>query len=105
MSNAKFYSVYDSKANAFMEPWLARTAGLAMRQFEDSVNDGRSIVCTHPEDFTLFELGEFDQAKGALVSYATPKSLCRAQELKKTPDAQIPMPLDRKRQQPATLQQ
>lgn len=62
----KIYSIYDSKSEAYMNPWYARTKGEAIRSFEQACKDEKSQLSKYPEDFTLFELGEFDEYMGII---------------------------------------
>lgn len=73
----KVFSVYDSKAEAFCRPFFADATGSAIRSFSDEVNSENkdSAVATHPGDFTLFELGEFDVHSGNLTILEAKKSL------------------------------
>lgn len=79
----KVFSVRDSKAEAFMRPFFAPTRGMAMRSFSDAINgsDGDPLS-KHPEDYCLFELGEFDEVSGELVKLDQPLSLGLAATLK-----------------------
>lgn len=71
------FSVFDSKAEAFLRPFLAETKGLAARSFTDACNDPEHEMCKHAEDYTLFCVGEFDQVTGELVG-TQPESLLKA---------------------------
>ncbi len=62
----KIFSVYDSKAEAFLNPIFCPTRAVAIRSFTASAINPDSDFCRHPEDFSLFELGEFDPATGIL---------------------------------------
>lgn len=62
------FSVYDKKAEAYMSPFTFNVQGQALRAFADSVNDGESMFCRHPDDFDLYELGKFDQESGEFLS-------------------------------------
>lgn len=56
----RMYSVYDSKAELYMQPFFMHTKGHAHRAWEDTVNDPKTQFNQHPSDFTLFEIGTFD---------------------------------------------
>jgi len=71
----KIYSVYDSKTEAFMQPFFSLTRGQAIRSFTDAVTDSNSILSLHPSDFTLFELGEWHEVSGKIVLPSAPVSL------------------------------
>lgn len=79
----KIYTVYDSKLEAYMQPFFMQSKGQAVRAFTDSVNDQTTQFNKHPEDFTLFELGEYDDSTGKFTNLHTPNSLGVALEYKK----------------------
>lgn len=60
------FAVWDVKAEAFMRPFFAVTAGSAIRGFSDAVNAPDSEIAKHPEDYTLFEVGTFDDHSGLM---------------------------------------
>jgi hypothetical protein len=71
------YSIYDSVAQAFRNPWYMHNDGEALRVFEQIVNDKSNkdnLVAQHPEQFTLFHIGEWDD-KNATIESFTPKSI------------------------------
>jgi len=57
-------SVYDIKVGAFMNPFVARSVGDAMRAFEDAVSDPKSGVAKHPEDYVLHQVAVWDEVEG-----------------------------------------
>lgn len=63
------YTVYDSKAEVYLAPFFMRAKGEAIRAFVDMANDSKTQIGAHPEDFTLFEIGTFDDRTGVLVSH------------------------------------
>ncbi|QXP08368.1 MAG: nonstructural protein [Arizlama microvirus] len=65
----KLFCVYDSAVEAYFKPEHFLTKGEALRVFIDVVNDGKSNLFKHPEYYTLFEVGEFDDSTGKLLSY------------------------------------
>lgn len=69
------FSVFDSKAEFFMQPFFAVTQAVAIREFSTICRDGTHLFGLHPEDFTLFELGVFDEKTAAFEMYSTPKSI------------------------------
>ncbi|AXL15295.1 nonstructural protein [Microviridae sp.] len=62
----KIFAVYDSKVEGFANPFYAVTRGQAVRMFQDSLDDERSPFSKHPEDYSLFFLGQFNDANGVL---------------------------------------
>lgn len=65
----KVFTVYDSKAESFLTPFHMRNRGEAIRAFTESVNDPKTSFNRWPSDFTLFEIGEFDETKGTYKLY------------------------------------
>lgn len=62
----KVFALFDSKAAVFSTPFFMQNEGTALRSFMDFVNDPQTMVNKHPEDFSLFLVGEFDDASGFL---------------------------------------
>lgn len=71
----KIFAVRDSKTEAFLQPFFMPARGAAIRGFTDAVNDPSHGMGKHPEDYTLFEIGSFDDESGALVSHPSPQSI------------------------------
>lgn len=69
-------SVRDSKSEAYGRPFFTPSIGTAIRSFADEVNNNRedNMLFSHPEDFTLFTLGKFDDTTGTFET-CTPKVL------------------------------
>lgn len=78
----KIYSVYDSKAECYLTPFFAPTAGVALRMFTQAAQDENHEFHKHAEDYTLFEIGEFDQDSAAILPLQAIKSLGNAIEYK-----------------------
>lgn len=79
----KIFCVYDSKVGAYLQPFFAASKGEAIRSFSDVCNDSNSMFYKHSEDYTLFELGSFDDQSAVLTSNNTPISLGLAHDFKK----------------------
>jgi hypothetical protein len=80
----KVFSVYDSKAGFYGNPIYLHTKGEALRTWEDAANDPQSQIGKYPADFTLFEIGEFDNVTGEVAMYESKTSLGTAIEFKKS---------------------
>lgn len=68
------FSIYDSKAEAHMQPFFAGAPGVAIRQFDELCNDKEHPVGKHAEDYTLMELGTWNEREGRLVVYEVSKA-------------------------------
>ena len=75
------YSVYDSKAEAYLQPFFSQSNGTAIRAFEQAVN-GETEFSKYPADFTLFKIGEFSD-ESATLTPVDPVSLGNGVEFKK----------------------
>lgn len=82
----RIFSCYDSKAEAYLNPFLLRSRGEALRSFENVVNtpDNNSWIYKNPEDYTLFEIGEFDERTGVIKAYEAKVSLGSGNDFKKS---------------------
>lgn len=60
----KMFAVYDSKAQVYGTPFCMGTIGLALRAFTDLAKDPQSTVSKYPQDFSLFQVGEYDDQLG-----------------------------------------
>lgn len=71
----KCYSVFDKAINSFGRPWYVLARGEAVRTFMDAVGDKESPFNKHPEDYMLFQVGEFDDQKGVFTQEEPEKVL------------------------------
>lgn len=72
----KIFCVYDSKGKHYGKtPFFADNSADAIRSFESVVNDKSTMIGQHPEDFTLFECGEWDLLRGIAIMLDTKVSL------------------------------
>lgn len=83
----KIYTVYDSKVEAYLRPFFMQSRGEAIRAFTDAVNDQNTQFNKHPEDFTLFELGMYDDQNGGIEMHTAKVSLGTAVEFKDNNDS------------------
>lgn len=85
------FSVFDSKAAAFLAPFFVRTEAEAVRWF--------GLMCRNPEhdfgrfaeDFMLFELGSFREETGVITPLASPRSVVLGSVLKATLEQRSPL--------------
>lgn len=59
----KIYTIYDSKSETYSYPYQARATGEALRIFTTIANDDQHPIGKYPADYTLFQIGEFDDQK------------------------------------------
>lgn len=78
-------AIKDQKAGYFLDiivP-MPKSIGEAERTFEYYANDPNTLICKHPEDFVLYHLGELDNQTGQIHHNQEPKSIIRADALKR----------------------
>ena len=65
----RIYSVYDEKMDGFGIPMFFHSDGVAIRSFSDEVNRRApdNNLNRHPDDFSLFFLGIFNDKTGEIV--------------------------------------
>lgn len=76
------FTVFDSKAEAYMQPFFSRNNGTATRMFETEVNNPDSDFHRHAEDYSLFRLGVFIQGT-AEIQLENVVAIARAIELRR----------------------
>lgn len=69
------FTVFDSAAMRYLEPFWAPTVEVALRMFRQIVNTPEHQFNRFPEDYSLFAIGEFDQETGRVSSYVELRSL------------------------------
>lgn len=79
----KMFSVYDSKTEAFLQPFYALATGAAVRMFEEAATDESHHFHKHSGDFTLFEIGAFNDETGQLIPLITHVNLGNAITLRR----------------------
>lgn len=75
------YTVFDSKVEAYLQPFFARTHGEAIRSFETAVSQPDHQFHRHAEDYALFYVGGFDDESGVLEPVLAPLHLSSAHHI------------------------
>lgn len=60
----QMYAVFDSKSQAYCNPFLAPREEIAIRDFTRAARDPSLEISQFPEDFSLQHLGSFDDTTG-----------------------------------------
>ena len=76
----ELYTIYDSKEEIYYRPLFFLNDGTALRTFEDMTNDKNSKISKHPEDYTLWHLGSYEDSSATLTPLKTKKCLAHANE-------------------------
>lgn len=62
------FCVYDEKAEMYLPPFTAMNRAVAHRIFESAVMQEGHDFNRHADDYSLWEIGKFDQDKGLVTS-------------------------------------
>jgi len=76
------FSVYDSKARVYGNPFMSPRQETAVRDFTAAVRDSSTQLNKFPEDFTLVEIGEFDDETCTFTLHQNPIPLGLANQFK-----------------------
>lgn len=79
----KVFSIFDDKAKVYSNPFFMPQSGQAMRAFGDLAVDNTKEIFRHPTDYSLYQVGEYDDASGIFdASFSKPVFLCKAIDFK-----------------------
>ena len=73
------FAVFDAAAGLYGVPMFLNSKGVAVRTFMDECNNPQSSINKHAADYTLFQIGEYDDNTGELTPI-TPLSCGNAVE-------------------------
>ena len=74
-------AVRDSAIDGYLQPMYVQKSQQAVRAFTKEVNNPQSPMYDTPDDYSLYEIGEFDSDTGATTSI-TPIRLIRGKDCK-----------------------
>lgn len=72
------FCVFDSKARVYAAPFLAPRREVAVRDFTRAARDPQLDIYRFPEDYSLYELGTFDDETAALSLHLQPEAVVTA---------------------------
>lgn len=91
---SKVFTVYDSKTQVFRAPFHMRNEGEALRAWQSIANDENSEIGKYPEDFSLLEIGEYDDETGQFDQTEKFKSYGTAAGYQRKPAPVVGLPLN-----------
>lgn len=77
------YTVYDSKTGVYGQPNFMINRGAALRAWQEAANDPQSNIGKHPADFSMFEIGVWDDESGIITMHEAKINLGTALEFRK----------------------
>lgn len=63
------YTVHDTKALTFNQPFFAINHGIARRMIADVAKDNTTSLGRHPNDFVVYCVGTYDDQTGRLTAH------------------------------------
>ncbi|NTU73867.1 hypothetical protein HGB07_06935 [Candidatus Roizmanbacteria bacterium] len=74
------FSVYDNKSCAYATPFPSTNKNTALRDFANAVKDPSSQLHLNPSDFSLHQIGTFDDESALLVPTTPPLFMANASQ-------------------------
>lgn len=74
----KIFSIRDDKAGYFNTPFFQRTTGEAERSLQQLVSDKNTLPGKYPEDYSLYEIGSYDDQTGLITAEDSPRHIVKA---------------------------
>jgi len=79
------FAIHDSKAKAYLPPFVMPEKGQAIRVFSDCINSDDHQFSKHPADYTLMHIATFDDSIGIVTSCELTESMANGLELVTSP--------------------
>ena len=71
------FALYDSKAQQFMDPFICPNADYARRSVKQLfLNGSKTLITQFPQDFFLYQLGEYNNQTGIITDNIVCLNLC-----------------------------
>ncbi len=70
----KIFCIHDQPAKAYLPPMIMHQVGMAIRAFGDAVNDKTHAFSRNPADYTLIEIGTYDDETAKIAPVEVPIS-------------------------------
>lgn len=78
----KMFVLKDDKSATYGPPFVEQTRGMVIRSLQEGLQQGQAVWAKHPQDFTLFEIGEYDVRTGDVKLYESKSCVGLVQDLK-----------------------
>lgn len=79
--NTEICAVFDSAINGFGQPIFVRTTAQALRSFKDEINRPGSEMGQHPDDYTLYHIGQYDELVGLVTALKNNEVIARGKDV------------------------
>jgi hypothetical protein len=78
----KVFTIWDEKVGAYLDPMTCVNKGEALRIMSEVLTNPEHKFSKFSQDFTLFEIGDYDEITGTLIPYKKGISVAGLHELK-----------------------
>ncbi len=86
----KVFAIYDAKAEFYARPFYEVSIGQALRAFADACQNAEHAFCKHAEDFTLWQIGTYDDGDAKHTSFEHLVPLGKAMDFRTSILAEVP---------------
>jgi len=76
----KMFTIYDSVMEVYHQPHFFLNEAMALRQFGDMANDDSTNISKHPEHYSLWHLGSYEDATAKVSLLKTKTCIAHANE-------------------------
>lgn len=84
--NHKVLAFKDDKSETYGPPFTVETLGMFIREVQEQLPKGQALWAKHPQDFGVYELGEYDPMAGEILLHDQKKCLGLVQDFKRSLD-------------------
>ncbi len=74
------YAIHDAKAGQYLRPFFLHNDEMAKRSFMDATINPDSQFYQHPLDYSLFQIGTYDEETSIVKSQCPPEHLITASQ-------------------------
>lgn len=64
----KIFSIYDSTSEVYSQPFFSINRGTAVRVIQQVLSDSSTSISQYPTDYFLYEIGNFCDISGQIIS-------------------------------------
>lgn len=79
--NLHICAIYDTASQLFGRPFFVAATGQATRSFRDEINKPDTEFGRHPDDYSLYHFGTFDDNDGSWNLHSHPVLLVRGKDV------------------------
>jgi len=81
-SSHKVFVFKDSKSQTYGPPFIDENRGKVIREVQEGIQTGQAVWAKHPQDFTLFEIADYDAKSGSIQMYESKVAVGLVQDFK-----------------------